>query len=431
MNLHKLLNESYQTFLQEAQTARIILLHPDSRFRSMLVAKLINESDYKVFYYAIGLDDVDLRSFIYSITNSLADQYPMFGRHTNMLSKEIFDEPYQHFDLILDTFVQDMAEISSDPFILVFDEFDLSDRSDDVQHFVERLSSRFPAHGKIVINSRTLPRLPWVSMIAQKRAVILKDTEVISHQFYGTTKTEKTDETLEVYALGPGFVMLNNQAVDSWEGHLPRLLFFFALDRPLVTRSEICQAFWPELDADQAVNVFHVTKRRLHKALDADVLIHEDGYYLVNPDLPVYYDVTEFVDSLMTGRSSNDPEVRMSAWKRAADLYRGPFLKGHDDSWIKDRREEFLSGYIEVLTEMAAVWHDRGRHEIALSLLQKGVEADPHNEILRQDVMNLYNHMGRRSEAAAHYQSWTAWLKEQNLKPSEMMRAFYDNLFAS
>ena len=53
----------------------------------------------------------------------------------------------------------------------------------------------------------------------------------------------------------------------------------------MVTRADICQAFWPELPLDQAVNVFHVTKRRLHKALGFDVLVHEGGHYRVNPAL--------------------------------------------------------------------------------------------------------------------------------------------------
>jgi hypothetical protein len=32
---------------------------------------------------------------------------------------------------------------------------------------------------------RTLPRLPWVSLIAQRKAVILKDDLQIANNFYG------------------------------------------------------------------------------------------------------------------------------------------------------------------------------------------------------------------------------------------------------
>src|SRR5690606_23027108 len=131
-------------------------------------------------------------------------------------------------------------------------------------------------------------------------------------------------------------------------------LFFFALDRPVITRSEICRAFWPELDTDQAVNVFHVTKRRLHKALEMDVLVHDDGYYRINPALHVDYDVMHFVGKLMDGRDTrlSDSE-RLAAWQAASDLYRGPFLHGHTDPWITQRREDFRAGYLEALDALA------------------------------------------------------------------------------
>ncbi len=250
--------------------------------------------------------------------------------------------------------------------MLILDEYDRTDGADDIQAFVEQVVLRAPAHCRLVINSRTLPRLPWVSLIAQRKAVILKDDVQIANDFYGMRDGEALH--LEVFALGPGYVLLNGQQIDTWEGHLPRLLFFFALDRPVVTRSEICQAFWPDLDNDQAVNVFHVTKRRLHKALDFDVLVHEDGYYRVNPQVSVFYDIMTFVGALVKGRS---PEVqdKSAVWQEAIDLYRGPFLQGHSDRWIVERRADYQKGYLEALSEMARIRLDEGRQEHALGLL--------------------------------------------------------------
>ena len=262
---------------------------------------------------------------------------------------------------LLETFALDLSEMSEEPFLLILDEYDRSDSADDVQMFIERLVDIMPEHCRLVLNSRTLPRLPWVSLIAQKHAVLLQDDRLISQDFYDIA-TEGENQ-LQVFALGPGYILMNGESIDNWEGHLPRLLFFFALDRPSITRSEICQAFWPELVTDQAVNVFHVTKRRLHKALDMDVLIHDDGYYRVNPDLAIHYDVMDFVSTLMAGRDEDNPD-RMEAWGKAIELYRGPFLQGHSDPWIVERRKDFQAGYLEALTEMARVRlaEDRPEH---------------------------------------------------------------------
>jgi DNA-binding SARP family transcriptional activator len=423
MQLHELLEKSYTSFKQHLPNARVILLHPQSRYRSLLVAQLIETPEINTFYYAMGPDDINLQSFLSGVTHDLANQHPTFGRHLNMLPADSYNDT----EVLLATFARDLSELHDDEFLFILDEYDRSDSADDVQMFVEKLASHLPEHCRLVINSRTLPRLPWVSMIAQSRAKLLLDDGIIRDNFYNIN--EEGEDNLEVYALGPGFVLLNHEAIDTWEGHLPRLLFFFALDRPVITRSEICQAFWPELDTDQAVNVFHVTKRRLHKALDMDVLVHEGGYYRVNPEFGIHYDVMNFVSYLMLGRDKNNPD-RMHAWQRAIDIYRGPFLQGHSDGWILDRRRDFLAGYLEALMEMSTFRIEQGRKEHALSLLHRALTADSSREDIHREVMKLFTHLGRRSEAAAHYQKFLDDMKALKQTPSAETQTLYQEIMA-
>lgn len=417
MNLHATIDSIYDKFIHQYKNYKVVLLHPDSRYRSILVAKLVNSNDINTFYYAMGPDDINLEAFVSSITHDLANQYPTFGRHINALPDTMYKDFTTERDLLITAFAHDLGELSDNDFVLILDEFDRSDSADSVQLFIEKLANHMPSHCRILINSRTLPRLPWVSLIAQQQAALLLDGEIINEDFYGSSNN--LESVLEVYALGPGFVLQSNTYVDTWEGHLPRLLFFFALDRPMITRGDICRAFWPELTPEQAVNVFHVTKRRLHKALDDDVLIHENGYYKVNPQMAIYYDVVEFVQALMQGRNeNNDYEQRIAAWQKAISIYRGPFLQGHDEEWIIDRRANYLSGYIEAITNMARYWEkDMERPEQSLALIQKALKHDPINEELHREIMHLYNVLGRRNEAASHYNSLVKELKTYGRKP--------------
>jgi DNA-binding SARP family transcriptional activator len=423
MELNNLIAEAYQTFKERARDASVVLLHPRSRYRSMLVAQLMSEPDKQVYYYAMGPDDINIRSFLSGITHDLANQHPTFGAHLNQIHFETQDD----FDVLLDAFVADLYDLADEPFLLILDEYDRTDSADDLQAFVEQTILRLPEQCQMVINSRMLPRLPWVSLIAQRKAVILEDDHVVSSNFYDMRSEGKVK--LEVFALGPGYVLLDGEPVNTWEGHLPRLLFFFALDRPVVTRSEICQAFWPDLDNDQAVNVFHVTKRRLHKALDFDVLVHEGGYYRVNPDVAIFYDIMEFVGALVKGRSpevENKPEL----WQRAIDLYRGPFLQGHNDDWIVERRYDYQQGYLEALSEMARVRLEEGRQEHALGLLLKAVSENDRYEPIHRQIMQLYASLGRRSEAAAHYQKLIEALKAEGLEPEAKTQELYDSIMS-
>lgn len=403
MQLNERIHTAYTALIEQAQRTPVLLLHPRSHYRSVLIAKLITDDAVKTYYYALGPDDTGLRAFIESLTHEMLNQHPTFGRHLNMLSQEVYAKFDDNIDLILDTFVKELSEANNDkPLLLILDEYDRSDNADDIHRFVEGLADHMPPNINVLINSRSLPRLPWVAMIAKREAGMLLDDKTIVSDFY-QNRRENQPNRLEVFALGQGNVILDGKQVETWEGHLPRLLFFFTLDRPLVTRSEICHAFWPMLESDQAVNVFHVTKRRLHKALGLDVLVHNETHYSVNPAISVYYDVLDFVETLMRGRDTNNPK-RFEAYQQAAKLYRGPFLQGHSEPWIDSRRHAFRIAYLEALTEMANDYIARNSQDQALKLYQQAIDEDYNREDLHRGLMRLYTDMGRRSEAVTHFQ---------------------------
>lgn len=427
MNLHGHIQPSYQSFLDYSANAKIILLHPSGRYRSVLLARLTGDSSINTFYYALGLDDINLRNFLTSITHDLSNQHPTFGRHLNLLSKAVHDDPYKHFDIVLHTFIKELEELSDDTYYFIFDEFDRADGADDIQRFVEQLSHHLPFRCKIILNSRTLPRMPWIAMVAKSHAVILRDEHLMREDFYHNRNSENA--SLEVFSLGPGYVLLDDYIVDDWEGHLPRLLLFFTLDRPVVTRNEICEAFWPDLDDDQAVNVFHVTKRRLHKALDLDTLMHDGTYYRMNPDIPFQFDMYDFVEALMVGRHGN-PDDPFEVWQRVAKLYRGPFLQGHNEQWILERRDAFRVGYIEALDNIASIWYERGNKELALRTYRQAVATDFAREDIHISLMKLYAELGRRAEAVGHFRKVESWAKSEKTQLSDEIQQLYNDITA-
>ena len=426
-NLHDRVEPALEVFRRYSVDAKIILLHPTNRLRTVLLARLIGDPSVRTLYYALDLDDINLRNFLTSITHVLSSQHPTFGRHINVLQANVLEDPYKYFDEVLEAFVRELDEMDDGDFLFVLDEFDRADRADDIQRFVERLSHFLPERCKIVLNSRTLPRMPWLAMIAKRHAVILRDDHLLRENFYQNRNLDGAE--LRVLSLGPGYVFINDHLVDKWEGHLPRLLLFFTLDRPVVTRNEICETFWPDLDIDQAVNVFHVTKRRLHKALDRDVLMHDGTYYRINPEIPFYYDAFEFVEGLMIGRYGN-PEDPFELWQRLANLYRGPFLQGHNEHWIAERRDAFQVAYIEALERTATIWDESGKHELALHTLMRAIETDYTDEAIHLKLLQLYVRLGRRAEAVTHYRSLEKWAKTKKTSLSDDINKVFADILA-
>ncbi|PJF35291.1 MAG: hypothetical protein CUN49_11280, partial [Candidatus Thermofonsia Clade 1 bacterium] len=314
MGLAQIVEGITQAFDRHSKDARIVLLHSSSRYRSVLLSHLLSDERRNIFYYAMGSEDTDIRSFLSGFIHEVAEKVPSFGASVN----HVGFEDSANIEALLEALQEDLELLTDEPFMIFLDEFDRADIGDDLQRLLERLPDYMPKRCKLVLNGRNLPRFPWLALIARGKAIMLRDAELISNNFYGMQTHENA--ALRVRALGPGMVMTDANEVGGWEGHLPRLLLFFALERPFVTRSEICQAFWPNLNSDQAVNVFHVTKRRLHKALEdlgMDVLVHESGYYRVNPNLSVNYDMIDFVACLMQGRLAETQQDRLKAYQRA------------------------------------------------------------------------------------------------------------------
>jgi len=160
-----------------------------------------------------------------------------------------------------------------------------------------------------------------------------------------------------------------------------------------------------------------------------DVLIHEDGSYRVNPELSIHYDVTDFVGALVDGRTAA-PENRVRAWQRVIDLYHRPFLQGHNEVWIVKRRQEYQTGYLEALAEMASVRLNEKRPESALALLQQAIKENPRRQDLHRRVMTLFADLGRRSEAASHYQKLQDTLADQGVSLERETQQLYKQLMA-
>src|SRR5687767_3998284 len=109
MALNERINAAYAALLEQLERANVLLLHPRSKYRSVLLAMLVNDDDVKTYYYALAPDDINLPAFIQSITHDLANQHPTFGRHLNMMSKEVFADMEKHVDVVLQNFVAELS----------------------------------------------------------------------------------------------------------------------------------------------------------------------------------------------------------------------------------------------------------------------------------------------------------------------------------
>lgn len=399
------LQDIIEKFRENSENARAVILQPTSKHRTALVAHLLTSGEYTPLYFALTPESGDLEVFIDAMLRSFAEQNDEIGKYASAAHAQYHKGMQAFREATIEGLVRDFQTLSGKRVLVIFDNFDYAENAEEVQRFVEELIVRLPDNCLAVINGRSQPRFPWNSLIAQTRAIILDDDKVVTQTVQPSP--DNPIGQLDIFALGPGFVYFNDKPITEWEGHLPRLLLFFAVDRGVITRDDFHRAFWGDLSDVQATNVFHVTKRRLHRAFDLEMLEHQDGNYRLRPGISIYYDAFDWTQALIRARdvSNEDPS---KDYERVLELYRGPFLKGHDDAWILTRRQDILAGYVEAAIYLAGMYAERYRKskatnhsamEKAITLSREALKEAPTHAELVATTMKLLTEFGRRSEA--------------------------------
>jgi DNA-binding SARP family transcriptional activator len=79
---------------------------------------------------------------------------------------------------------------------------------------------------------------------------------------------------------------------------------------------------------------------------------------------------------------------------------------------------------------MAYVRLKEERPEQALGLFQRALAEDSRRESLHRDIMQLYARLGRRSEAAAHYQRLVEDLRKDGREPLQETQTLYKEIMS-
>ena len=178
-------------------------------------------------------------------------------------------------------------------------------------------------------------------------------------------------------------MLVNGQPVTNWDGALPRNLYFYFIDNPLVTRDQIFETFWPDLPVKEATNVFHVTKRKISERIGMkieepgsyELTQYGSGFYTPSDKLVRHYDVHDFEAAVERALLTMDEREEILLLSRAIDLYRAPFLQGIEMRWMIARRDRLKTLYGQALISLARIAKRRGEKEKALGLFVRSLKA--------------------------------------------------------
>ena len=429
MLFHAVTHLSLDSFRQRSAGKKIVLIYPWINYRNLFMTYFLENAREGLLYYRIRGDQAALNEWLAGLLEEFQAVLGNFGHNLQPILQA--GKPAE----MGAAFAADLGSYSDDPLTLFIDELDRASMDADFKQFIQALVAALPQHVQIAFSSRLLTYQPWYDMVERGDAIVL-GTDQRKDDMMFTVET-KPKPQLEIYAFGRGHALVNGQPITNWDGALPRNLFFYFVDHPLVTRDEIFETFWPDLSIKDATNVFHVTKRKITERISMkisdngnyELTQYNSGFYMPSDKVVRHYDVGDFQEAIDKALVAGSETEEMALLARAIDLYKAPLLQTVDMKWVIERRDTLRQLYAQALIGMGRIYNRRGDDQRAIGFFTRALKEVPEREDIHRQMMNLYQSMGMLDDAVIQYRKLEQVLKETlKIAPSRETRELYEQI---
>lgn len=203
------------------------------------------------------------------------------------------------------------------------------------------------------------------------------------------------------------------------------LFVFLALKRgEPVTREELTETLWPELDYAAALSSLNTTVYNLRRSLEPELkqgseshyIFYEAGFYWLGGNQPHWIDVDAFKLGIQQARLETAVNQAIHHYQEAVTLYQGDYLldliatTGFDANAEQTRLRHL---YLEALEELASLYQQQEQTEQARSTYLKILAIDSHRESAYQQLARLSYGSGTMMDSVAYCQRLAAALKDE------------------
>ncbi len=431
MLVQEVTHVSLDSFRQRSAGKKVVLIYPWVNYRNLFLSYFLASARDGLLYYRVSDEQVSLTEWLSGLLAEFQSVLGNFGNNLQQALKE--GKP----TTIGEALAADLGAYSDEPLILFIDELDRVAMDADFNQFIRALVGALPDNVQIAFSSRLLTYQPWYDMVARSEAVVLGTNQRKDDMMFTVEQTPKPQ--LEVYAFGRGHALVNGLPITNWDGALPRNLFFFFMDHPLVTRDEIFATFWPELSVKEATNVFHVTKRKITERIsmkvseDANYELtqYNSGFYMPSDKIVRHYDTGDFQEAIDKALVAGSEKEEMALLSRAIDIYKAPFLQTIEMKWVVERRDALRQLYAQALIGMGRIYFRRSEDQRAIGFFTRALKETPEREDIHRQIMGLYMKMGMLDDALMQYRKLVQVLDETlKIPPSRETRELYEEIEA-
>jgi DNA-binding SARP family transcriptional activator/tetratricopeptide (TPR) repeat protein len=235
-------------------------------------------------------------------------------------------------------------------------------------------------------------------------------------------------EELRVYLLGPPRVEMGEAVLSIPRRQVRALLYAVAAAPRPMPRERLCYLFWADRPESKARRSLSGLLTHLRRALpDPDLLLTSGGRVGLDPDR-ASTDLAAFV-------RLSDAEGGVEGLRRAADLYRGPFLAGFSltgspefEAWMLEQQRAHERRYLNLLIALIEDCAARRAYDAAIAYARRYLATDELAEEIHRRLIALYAAVGDRSAALRQFERCVAILeRELGVRPLPQTRAVYES----
>jgi DNA-binding SARP family transcriptional activator len=238
--------------------------------------------------------------------------------------------------------------------------------------------------------------------------------------------------SLELGLLGPTTLRRAGRAVDHphWRRERVRALLLLLMTRGGGTREELAGALWPDLASAAAMRNLRVTLSYLLAVLEPDraegapscfVRAEGAGLRLTGHDW-LRVDAWEMERLLDLGAQAESlgESAALDSYRRAVDLYRGPYLidAGYEE-WALPHRDRLVARFVAGAVRAGELTLAGGDPDEALHLASRALEAEPWSEPAHRLAVAAHVARGDRAAARRAMHTCLRQLDELGVPPTE------------
>ncbi|MBY0318388.1 MAG: hypothetical protein K2X72_06655 [Reyranella sp.] len=201
-------------------------------------------------------------------------------------------------------------------------------------------------------------------------------------------------------------------------------------------RETLIEQFWSDCDPARGRSCLGSALLRLRKALTIDgsdwLEVTARGEPRISSSALAWFDIVTFEQALVAALSAPAGKIETPVFENLMGgliQYRGDLLPGWYDDWVLAERERLrllcLRGYRRLMDHYVA----DGDTESALAAGLEALRIEPLQELVQQQVIELYYYSGQRVAAIRQYEKLAALLKaELDIAPSKNTRALIERI---